>query len=69
MTTAPLDRPPEPLNRRHDVAKMSVDPSKSVIHTDNDEEDTYTSKIANFSKGLKHNTTLVKSMLLNTTNF
>lgn len=54
MTAAPLDRPPEPLNQRIKVANMSVDPNVSVIHADNEEEETYDSKIANFSKGLRH---------------
>ena len=54
MTSAPLDRPPEPLNRRIKVANMSVDPSHSVTHADNEEEETYDSKVANYSKGLRH---------------
>ena len=33
---------------------MSVDPTMMVTHLDNDEEETYHSKIANFSKGLQH---------------
>jgi hypothetical protein len=54
MTTAPVDRPLEALNRRKKIAEMSVDPTMMVTHLDNDEEETYNSKIANFSKGLQH---------------
>jgi hypothetical protein len=55
----PIDRIPEPKNRRNDVAMMSL-PNTLVTHTNNNEEMDYQSQgfpkgIASFTKGLNHN--------------
>ena len=55
----PIDRIPEPKNRRNDVAMMSL-PNTPVTHTNNNEEMDYQSQgfpkgIASFTKGLNHN--------------
>jgi hypothetical protein len=55
----PIDRIPEPKNRRNDVAAISL-PNTPVTHTNNNEEMDYQSQgfpkgIASFTKGLNHN--------------